>query len=440
MKSLILVALFLILISCSTSTESKIKVKSNSVLSPLELTSKPYTRYWWFASMIRKDDIKFNLDWLKANGFGGVEIAWVYPLNRFNPLDTTYTPRQEWLSREWSEIVGYAISYADSIGMGCDLTFGTLWPFGDTYVPFKQATQHYGDPKWRQVIERSWQYPKTGYVIDHLTPENYLPYFTRLRNAFPRPPTKIPQSYFIDSWEVETDHLWSEGFDKDFERRFGYDIKPYMDSIYISRNSMYLYDYMCLISEKLINFYKDFTKNLNEVGIFSRGQVSGAPCDLISGYACMDIPEGESMLFEPEFCSIPASAALLSGKKVVSSESFTCLYGWPHDYLRQEQTADLKLVADALFTNGINHIIWHGKPHNPKDQDTVSFYATTHVGPSGFCCPGTPPVQQIPRNRILIYEKRSFILRHCCLSPYRGCMDCRENAKRKTVYMGLGLL
>jgi len=405
MKRLIWPVLFILLISCSTSNDKEGIIFSNDKPNPFELSSKPYTRYWWFASQIEKEDLRYNLNWLKKNGFGGVEIAWVYPLNRFNLKDTTYTPRQEWLSAEWSEIVEYAISYADSIGLGCSLTLGTLWPFGDSSVPFEQATRRFGDPEWRQVITRSWEHPKSGYVIDHLTPKNYLPYFSRLINAFPRPLTKIPQSYFIDSWEVETDHLWSDEFDKDFQKKFGYDIVPYMDSLYKPLNSSHLYDYMCLISEKVINFYKDFDANLNRAGVFSRGQVSGAPCDLISGYAYMDIPEGESMLFEPEFCSIPASAALLSGKKVVSSETFTCLYGWPSDYIREEQTADLKLVADALFANGINQIIWHGKPHNPKDQDTVSFYATTHVGPEGSVS-GDLPIFNSYLEKVSSYMKK----------------------------------
>jgi hypothetical protein len=342
----------------------------------------PYSRYWWFASTIGEEDVRFNLDWLKANGFGGVELAWVYPLNRFNPKDTTYTPRQEWLSPEWSGIVDFTIRYADSIGLGCDLTFGTLWPFGDASVPFEQATQRFGDPDWRQQLKLSWQHPKVGYVADHLTPEHYKPYFNRLLNAFPRPATRIPQSYFIDSWEVETEHLWCDGFEKDFQATFGYDIVPFMDSIYSPQNSRYRYDYMSLLSDKVLGFYRDFDSALNAAGIASRGQVSGAPCDLISGYASLDIPEGESMLFEPEFCAIPASAALLSGKKRVSSETFTCLYGWPRQHIREEQIADLKLVADALFANGINHIVWHGKAHNPAGQDTVNFYATTHIGPS----------------------------------------------------------
>ena len=365
--------------------------------------SKPYTRYWWFASTIKEEDVKYNLDWLKANGFGGAELAWVYPLNRFNLKDTTYTPRQEWLSPEFTRIVNYTIRYADSIGLGCDLTLGTLWPFGDSYVTFDQAAQQYGDPTRRQKIDRSWQHPKSGYVVDHLTPENYLPYFERLIKAFPRPRTSIPQSYFIDSWEVETEKLWSDGFASDFTRKFGYDISPYMDSLYNPENRSQLYDYRTLISEKVLKFYYDFDSTLNSVGILSRGQVSGAPCDLITGYSILDTPEGESMLFEPEFCTIPASAALLSGKKLVSSETFTCLYGWPRDYIREEQTADLKLVADALFANGINQIVWHGKAHNPKGYDTVNFYATTHIGSQGSLA------EEIPRFNKYLEEVSSYM-------------------------------
>jgi len=375
-KSLLFLISVIFIVSCNPAPRPTAASLEGFTLSP-----KPCIRYWWFASTIKKEDIRYNLDWLKQNGFGGVEIAWVYPLNRYNPVDTSYTPRQEWLSAEWSDIVNYAIEYADSIGLSCDLTFGTLWPFGDTYVSFDQATQRFGDSGWRQQIIYSWQHPDTGYVVDHLTPAHYLSYFDRLKNAFPRPETSIPQCWFIDSWEVETEKLWCNGFDKDFMEKFGYDIVPYMDSIYEPSCRAQLYDYMSLVSEKVLGFYADFDSVANAAGILSRGQVSGAPCDLISGYALLDVPEGESMLFEPEFCAIPASAALLSGKKYVSSETFTCLYGWPRDYIREEQAADLKLVADALFANGINHIIWHGKPHNPAGSDTVRFYATTHVGP-----------------------------------------------------------
>lgn len=73
-------------------------------------TAKPYTRWWWFASEIQKEDIIRQLDWLKERNFGGVEIAWVYPLNieRYKRFYTWITdeerkavaPRQKWQSPE----------------------------------------------------------------------------------------------------------------------------------------------------------------------------------------------------------------------------------------------------------------------------------------------------------------------------------------------------
>jgi len=383
MKNLLSVAIIIMALVPGCANIKKAQAVTDQEANPFSLTSKPYARYWWFASTITKEDVRYNLNWLKDNGFGGVELAWVYPLNRFNPKDTTYTPRQEWLSPEWREIVNYTAVYADSIGLGCDMTLGTLWRFGDSYVPFEQATRRFGDENWRQVITRSWEHPRPGYVIDHLNPSNYLPYFNRLLDSFPHPSSGRPRSFFIDSWEVETEKLWSTGLEKEFLERFGYDIVPFMDSIYKPSNSEHLYDYMSLVSEKVIGFYREFDRVTGERWAFSRAQVSGAPCDLISGYAAVDIPESEAMLFEPGFSTIPASAALLSGKNHVSAETFTCIYGWPGDYLRQEQVADLKIVADALFANGVNQIVWHGKPHNPAGLDTVSFYASVHLGPEG---------------------------------------------------------
>ncbi len=398
MTKLFLAALYFLLIglhSCdrTRNTETENENKQNKPWLE-QVSSKPYARYWWFASEMNREDIRFNLDWLKENGFGGVELAWVYPLNSKNiNLDSRYTPRQEWLSQQWQEIVEFTILYADSIGLACDLTMGTLWPFGDSHVTYDQASQRFGEDE-RQVITRSWEYPQKGYVIDHINPNHYILYFNRMLDSFPQAQLNLPQAYFIDSWEVQTDRLWTDGFDTEFEQRYGYDIAPFMDHLHDEANKAVLYDYRKLISEKVIRFYSDFDSVLNKKEILSRGQCSGAPCDIISAYARLDIPEGESMLYEPEFNSIPASAALLSGKNIISAETFTCLYGWPGHYMREEQTADLKLVADALFANGINRIIWHGKAHNPNKQDSISFYATVHLGADGSLAEELPSFNQ----------------------------------------------
>jgi len=387
MKNKILLAyLFMSLIFYSCIPDRKTKETIDMNQTNIYKDSRPWTRWWWFAAKIDKASIADNLQWLKDNGFGGVEVAWIYPLNKMQGDTVNYTPRQEWQSKEWSEIVAYAKHYADSLGLGCDFTFGTLWPFGDTKVPFDEATMNMTDPKWRQEITRTWEYPKSGYVIDHLNRRAFHNYAERMGDALKPALTGAVSGLFCDSWEVETKHLSTKGFEEKFLGRYGYKLSDYKDSLYSNSEPFksVRYDYMKLVSEYTIEeFYKQFTDISHELGAYSRAQCSGAPCDIISAYSVIDVPESEALLFEPSFSNIVASAAGLSGKNVVTSETFTCLYGWPNNHHSEEQTADLKLLVDALFANGVNHIIWHGKPFNLKGQDTTKFYASVHVGKSG---------------------------------------------------------
>ena len=340
---------------------------------------KPYTRWWWHASVFEKGDIRNQLIWLKDKGFGGVEIAFIYPVDR-NPD----APRFAWLGEEWQEMLRYAKHCADSLGMGCDYTFGTLWPFGGTFVDDQDRTRVWGNPDFKQPLRLSWTHPDTGNVLNHLDKPAFERYATVMGNAIAPAMEGGRSALFCDSWEVETHYLWTPGFDSLFTERYGYDIRPVMDSIYNEENAHARYDYMKLISDLVLNaFYTPFHEKAREMKGISRAQVAGAPVDLLTAYAVLDIPETEAMLYEPAFSGIVASAAALAGKPIVSAESFTCLYGWPAHHHFEEQVADLKLVADALFANGTNFIIWHGTPFNPKGIDTIAFYATVHVGDRG---------------------------------------------------------
>lgn len=111
-------------------------------------SSKPLTRWWWFASEIKKSDVASQLDWMKANGFGGVEVAWIYPLNRMKKDTVNLTPRQAWLSSEWTEVVAYCKKYADSLGLSVDFTYGSLWPYGDLEVKPEESTRSFGDQQF----------------------------------------------------------------------------------------------------------------------------------------------------------------------------------------------------------------------------------------------------------------------------------------------------
>ncbi len=357
-------------------------------------TSKPFARWWWFATEIKKNDIRFQLDWAKEKNFGGVEVAWVYPLyryqrmyarnyNRHYPKDTT---AQKWLSPEWVDVVSFTKSYADSIGLVCDFTFGSAWPVAGSNITKEYSSQVYGDSTFRQLLTFAWTFPDTQYVINHLDSNAFHQFAEPVGEALTQALKGSKSALFTDSWEIKLNSnykIWTPGFDKSFLEKYGYDIIPYMETGLDSFSDV-RYDYQMLLDDYVTEgFYKPYVNKCKELGAWSRVQCLASPTDVMTTYGLVDIPETEAMLNNPNYSRIVSSSACLSSKSLVSSESFTCMYGFPSTYLREEQTADLKLVADALFSQGVNHHVYHGMPYNPEGSDTIEFFATTYFGPGG---------------------------------------------------------
>lgn len=352
-------------------------------------SSSPYVRWWWLAGPFRDEDIVFQLDWLKQQGFGGVELAWIYPLWLYDcgPEDIP-----EWLGPEWSRLVGVTKKYADSIGLGCDFTFGSVWPFGGRCVSADDCSQKL-DGSLSAPIRASWEEATEGPMprpLDHLSSKALRNYARALAPAFEPGLRGKPSALFCDSFEIHKRHLWSPDLWEQFQRCTGYSLREVLDRL--DSDSDIRYDYQRFIGETMTReFFACFTEVCHELGAVSRVQCHGAPVDLLSAYRLADIPESEELLFNPPFSRIAASAAAFADKKVVSCETFTCIYGFPlpgnpkpHLYWHKENVADLKLLADAVFAHGVNHIVWHGMPFNPPGGQRT-FYASVHVGPDcGF--------------------------------------------------------
>ncbi len=392
-----LVHLFVFVVYCLYGIgiqEKPSEPKRSPSTNPFYRNTKPMVRWFWFATRIKEQDVKHQLDWAKRNHFGGVEIAWLYPLHRYQewfardynrhyPVDTS---AQKWLSEEWTEIVAYTKRYADTIGLACDFTFGSAWPVAELNIPKAYGTQIYGDTSFSQLLTFSWAWPQNMRVINHMDEKAFTlfakPYESAMKEVLKGPKTVL----FTDSWEIKLNgknKLWTPGFDQRFKKMFGYDILPYMKAG-IDTFPDVRYDYMLLVDDYVTHgFYKPYVQKCKAMGAWSRVQCLGAPADVMTTYALPDIPETEAMLNNPNYSKIVSSSACLASKKVVSSESFTCMYGFPGTYLRKEQTADVKMVADALFANGVNHHIYCGMPFNPKGSDTIDFFATCYFGPGG---------------------------------------------------------
>jgi hypothetical protein len=350
-------------------------------------SARPYVRWWWFNGPIRKPDIEVQLDWLKASSFGGVEIAFMY-------AQPGSEPGPKWLSPEWAELVAHAKHHCDRIGLGCDFTFGSAWPFGGSIVEERDAARTFEGPS-RQRLEKSWEGADNAHlrILNHLDRNALAAYSERTGAALADALKGGPSAIFCDSFEVEPEQLWTQGLDMLFIQEFGYDLRPFQNSL--NEHPDVRYDYRKLVSRLLVTeFYAPFTEAAHRLNAASRVQCLGAPCDLLEAYCAVDVPETEALLFDPHFAQFAASAAAVSGSPIVSAESFTCLYGWkpypgPGPHQGEEQTADLRLLADSLFANGVNFIIWHGMPCNPPGGSN-RFYAATHVGPDSSFAPELP--------------------------------------------------
>ncbi len=348
----------------------------------LKSKHKPLTRWWWFADPITKEDIRLQLDWLKSNNFGGVEIAWIY-----------HTKGEEtpvvFLEQEWQDLVEYAIQYASHLGLSCDLTLGSIWPFGGSFLPPEFTSQTIQGPS-PQKIDRAWENaynPNPVPVLDHLGKNAvayYMNYF--FEHGFRKfSNIQKPMVFFSDSWEVEGDVI-TEGFKDAFTKQFGYVLPESFAETERSKKARYDYRKLCN-TYILRHFFAQYTELCHREGVQSRVQCHGAPVDLLQAYTLVDIPETETLLFDPDFALIASSAATISGKAIVTSETFTCPYGWvptpaKPPGLKEEDVLDLKAIADAQFAWGVNHVIWHGMPFSTP-RKPKEFYATTHVGPDG---------------------------------------------------------
>jgi hypothetical protein len=344
----------------------------------LDPGARPGTRWWWFSGPIDIKTLEIQLDWARDNGFGGVEIAWVYPLKRrFH--DVRNWPR--WLSPEWTELVVHAKRYAQQIGLTCDFTFGTLWPFGGSGVPPEDAHRTFDGPTVPR-LKHTWEEPfgvEPTHLLDHLNNQALERYGAVMAAALGPALEGSASALFCDSWEVSTHRMWSEHLWEPFQRQFGYDLRPLTDQI--GEDEHLRYDYRKFIAQAVLDeFYRPFAAISKRLNARSRVQCHGAPTDLLAAYASVDIPESEALLFNPPFSRIAASAAALANRPVVSCETFTCLYGFPDKHHSRERASDLKLLADSVIAQGVNHIIWHGMPYNPPGG-TNAFFATVHVGP-----------------------------------------------------------
>ncbi len=277
-----------------------------------------------------------------------------------------------------------------------------------------------------------------GFVMDHFSSQALRHYLARFDTAFQNFKSGKPRAFFNDSFEVY-DANWTKNLATEFKKRRGYDLLDHSDALAgygeKDRVARVKSDYRQTVSDVLLdNFTVPWTNWCHDMGSESRNQAHGSPANLIDLYAAVDIPETE--IFGPSGFKIPglrtdpdfpsqqrtppdplmmkfaSSAANLTGKKLVSSESFT----WLGEHFKVA-LSQCKPEVDQLFVGGINHIFFHGTTFSPAGEEWPGwlFYASTHFGPTntiwydikeltGYIANCQSVLQNsIPDNDILLY-------------------------------------
>jgi hypothetical protein len=101
--------------------------------------AKPMVRWWWFGLAAEKPEIRRELEQMKADGIGGVELAFVYPQVVDDPARGLVN--EPFLSGPMLENVSYAASEARRLGLRMDVTLGSGWPYGGPATTLTEAAR-----------------------------------------------------------------------------------------------------------------------------------------------------------------------------------------------------------------------------------------------------------------------------------------------------------
>jgi hypothetical protein len=319
---------------------------------------------------------------------------------------------------EGGKAVELAIEVADKRDRATSTLDKVMAYQGDRYLDITKKCDEMGVLRWqapagewevialfvgktRQMVKRAAPGGE-GYVIDHLSAGAVKRYLGRFEKAFKENGATAPNNFFNDSYEVYGAD-WTPDFLEQFARRRGYRLERYfrefLDAERPDVTCRIVSDYRETVSDLLLeNFTNQWTHWAHRMGSVTRNQAHGSPANLIDTYAAVDIPECEGFGLSDfgikglrrdsltrkndsdlSMLKYASSAAHISGKPLVSSETFT----WLTEHFRTS-LSQCKPDMDLMFVSGVNHMFFHGTPYSPREAEWPgwSFYASINMSPT----------------------------------------------------------
>lgn len=243
-----------------------------------------------------------------------------------------------------------------------------------------------------------------GYIIDPFSTTSLKNYLERFDGAFADYKGEMPRAHYHDSYEYGR-ATWTDDLFEQFLNRRGYDLRVHLPALLGEADEDVVARVKCDYRETIADLHLEsyimpWVKWCHNKGSLTRNQAHGSPSNILDTYAASDIPETEifgpsglkipGLRMEPDFnfhaalndplvLKFASSAAHVTGKKLVSSESCT----WLGEHFKVS-LSQVKPEIDQLFVCGINHVFFHGMAYSPFDEAWPGwlFYASTNFAPS----------------------------------------------------------
>jgi hypothetical protein len=403
---------------------------------PITAQTKPWAFNWWMGSAVDKTNLTRELERYAAAGLGGIHIIPIYGAKGFEDKYINY------LSPQWMEMMGWAVSEARRLGMDVDMTTGSGWCFGGPQITDQDANANVvlrtydlaAGEKLKEKFDRKttqalvafssagksveltdkisadgsvdWisessqrvyaisQKPSgqkvkrpgpggEGWMLNLIYPHAMDDFLKPYTAAFANYHGPKPRAQYHDSYEYRSD--WSPNFFAQFEKRRGYKLQTELPALFSTNATDHAArvkcDYRQTVSEIMAG--ESLLKWVNwshECGFITRNQAHGSPGNWLDLYAVADIPETEMFHLDRNklISKFASSAAHVTGKPLVSSETGT----WIEEHFT-EKLSDVKYLFDDLFLSGINHMFYHGCIYSPDEAGWPGwhFYASLEMNP-----------------------------------------------------------
>ena len=293
---------------------------------------------------------------------------------------------------------GSILDLTDKVGPDGKLNWKAPAGKWEIYAAFNGRT--------RQMVKRAAP-GGVGYTLNHLSKEATETYLQPFSQAFSGNNHGV-RAFYNDSYEVYGAD-WSAGFFAEFQKRRGYDLRPHlrelMSKAHTETVTRIKSDYRQTMAEMLHdNFYTPWNAWVHRHGSLTKNQSHGSPGNLLDLYAAVDIPECEtfgSSYFpipslrrdsadirnvdpDPIMLKFASSAAHVSGKNLVSSETFT----WLGEHFKTSYS-QMKPEVEQVFLSGVNHMFYHGVTYSPEEVAWPGwlFYASLNLTPANSLWP-----------------------------------------------------